>query len=104
MKKYKLFIHGENFLLNLDQSQKHGFYTTRFVEAENEGEAEEKAVGMLRNDSNLRDKVSNAVSDPPKMFVEKIVELNSFEGIDLPGTGYTFYVEENVQTEKSQDN
>ena len=44
MKKFRVFVRGENFLINLDGvNQKLGFYTTRYVEAEDE-EAAESAV------------------------------------------------------------
>jgi len=35
MKKYEVFIRGENFLLNIDgNAGRSAFYTTRFVEAQ----------------------------------------------------------------------
>lgn len=41
MKKYRVFVRGENFLMNVDSvNQMLGFYTTRFVEAEDEQAAE----------------------------------------------------------------
>ena len=93
MKKYKVFVRGQNFLLNLDgKRQQLGFYTTRFVEAQNDQEAERNAISMVRNDPTLRDRVLNEKSDAPTMFVEEITELQSFEGPNLPGTGFSFYV------------
>jgi hypothetical protein len=53
MKKYKVFVHGQNFLLNLDgKAEKVGFYTTRFVEANDDNEAEENAISTLRERPN----------------------------------------------------
>jgi hypothetical protein len=94
MSKYKVFIHGRNFLLNLEgDSQKHGFYTTRFVEAKSEEEAEEKAISILRDDPKLRGSASNDWSDPPIMFVEEMTELDPSEDINVPVMGYSFYLE-----------
>lgn len=54
MKKFKVFVRGENFLINLDGvEQKMGFYTTRFVEAENEVAAEYAVMDILRSDPKL---------------------------------------------------
>jgi hypothetical protein len=95
LKKYRVFIRGENFLLKVDGTAgKVGFYTTRFVEARNDSEAEDTAVSTLRNDSSLRDIVLNEKSDPPMLFVEEIDELISFDGLTLPGTGLAFFAEE----------
>ena len=92
MKKYKVFVHGQNFLLNLDgKAEKVGFYTTRFVEANDDHEAEESAIATLRNDPTLRDGVLNEEFDSPMLYVEEIAELDSFDGLTLPGTGFSFY-------------
>ena len=92
MKKYKVFVHGQNFLLNLDgKAEKVGFYTTRFVEAKDDHEAEMNAISTLRNDPSLREGVLNEKSDPPMLYVEEIAELDSFDGLTLPRTGFSFY-------------
>ena len=99
-KKYRVLVRGENFLLNLDgKNQKLGFYTTRFVEAPNEEEAEERAFAMLRNDPKLQKGVLNEKSDVPVMFAEEIVELGSFDGLKMPGTGFAFYPQEREKPE-----
>jgi hypothetical protein len=94
MKKYKLFIRGQNFSINLDgEIKKLGFYTTRFVEACDEREAEDLVIELLRQDSSLLETVKNDKSDLPMMHVERIEELDSFEGCFVPGAGFTFYPE-----------
>ncbi len=75
------------------QPKRMGFYTTRFVEADTPEEAESQAVQLVREDSKLREAVHNEKSDPPMIYLEEIGILESFEGINLPGTGYTFYEE-----------
>ena len=94
MKKYKVFVHGQNFLLNLNgKAEKLGFYTTRFVEADDEREAGEIAISALRNDPTLCGGVLNENFDAPMLYVEDIAELDSFEGLTVPGTGLSFYAE-----------
>ena len=98
MKKYKVFVRGENFLLNFDGvNQKFGFYTTRFVEAEDEEAAEYAVMDLLRGDPQLVRSVSNEDSDPPMMFAEEIEELESFKGFTVPGAGFTFYPAESKE-------
>jgi hypothetical protein len=95
MKKYKVLVRGENFLINLEgQDQKFGFYTTAFVEGEDKEQAEQRAMALLRNDKEFRRSVLNERSDAPMMFVDEIDELQSFEGLKLPRTGFSFFPEE----------
>lgn len=95
MKQYKVLVRGENFLINLDGvNQKVGFYTTRFVEAESEKEAEYAVMDMLRSDPELIQVVLNEESALPVMFAEEIEELESFKGLPVAGAGFSFYPEE----------
>jgi hypothetical protein len=95
MKKYKVLVRGENFLINLEgEDQKLGFYTTAFVEGQDEEQAEQRAMALLRNDKEFRWSVLNEQSDAPMMFVDEIDELQSFEGLNLPRTGFSFFPEE----------
>ena len=75
-----------------DELGKYGFYTTRFVRAKNETEAENLAVEMLRIE--LRTSARNEQSDSPVMFVEELEELESFDGLNPPGTGVVWYPDE----------
>jgi hypothetical protein len=94
IKKYKILVRGQNFLLKLDgKAEKFGFYTTRFVEAQNENQAEDVAISRLRADPTLGDGVLNQQSDAPMLFVEEITELDSFDGLNMAGTGFSFYSE-----------
>jgi hypothetical protein len=94
MSKYKVMLEGKNFLLNLEGStRKYGFYVTRYVEANDPEQAELNAVKIIREDRELRKSVKNDRSDPPMIYLESIDELNSFEGIHVPGTGFTFYLD-----------
>jgi hypothetical protein len=92
MKNYRVFVRGENFLINVDGCvKKLGFYTTRFVEANDEREAEENAISILRKDPKLRGCILNKESDTPMLFVEEIEKVDSFDGLTLPGAGFSFY-------------
>ena len=94
MKKYKVLIRGENFLINLEgKDQKLGFYTTVFVEGQDEEQAERRAIRLLQDDEDFRQSVLNEKSDAPMMFVEEITELKSFEGLNLRRIGFSFFLE-----------
>ena len=95
MKKYQLFLNGRNFLINMEgKPQRHGFYTTRWVEAENPDDAELKAVENIKADSELKKCVLNDKDDPPMIYLEEIYELDSFNGVNPPGKGFSFYLED----------
>ena len=97
MKKFRVFVRGENFLINLDDLEKKlGFYTTRYVEAHNKEAAEYVAMDMLRGDPKLAKGVLNDKSDPPMMYAEEVEEIDSFEGLPLSGTGFAFYPDKKV--------
>jgi len=88
-------VEGHNFLIGVENEiRKHGFYTTRFVEARDEEEAETKVVEMLRNDASLVALTQNDRSDPPMMYVEEIEELKSFGEFNVPGSGFSWYPEQ----------
>jgi hypothetical protein len=92
MKKYQVFVRGENFLMRFgEHEQKLGFYTTVFVEAQDSQSAEMQAVDLLRNDENLLTGTLNSKSDSPMMFVEDVEEFETFEGRSVPRTGFSFF-------------
>lgn len=90
MKKYRVRTEGKNFIVKIDEiPEKLGFFTTRFIEAENEQEAEKKALDLIRNE--LSGAVLNDRSNPPVMFTEEVIELDSFGDNLTPGSGFTWY-------------
>ena len=100
MKKYRVFVRGENFLVRGDeQDQKLGFYTTVYVEALDEQSAEFKAMALLRADQKLVRITLNSQSNPPMMYMEEIDELETFEGLNLPRTGFSFFTAEDSEGE-----
>lgn len=96
---FGVHVHGRNFQLawqderGRDQTRRVGFYTTVHVKARNAQQAELRAVKILKGDKALLASVRNLRSDPPRMLVDDIVELESFEGLRVPRTGFAFYDE-----------
>lgn len=68
-----------------------GFYTTRFVEADDTDDAERRAVEAFRQEGGLRGCVLNDRSDPPMLFAEEIVELASFDSVENRTPRLAFY-------------
>ena len=48
MQKYSVLIEGKNIFIKRDKIEKVGFYTTRWIEAENQRDAEEKAIEYVK--------------------------------------------------------
>ena len=96
MKRFKVKLHGENFLLNLDgELKKFGFYATKFVKAENPRKAEKIAVILSYQNPNLRDAVLNANADRPTINLEEIKEVNFLKFFAKKSTtDFTFYPED----------
>jgi hypothetical protein len=92
MSHYRVRLSGKNFLLKFeDRLQRVGFFTTRFVEAQDSSAAENAGVGLLRSEGRL--KPMNDQSDPPRVFVDEVEEVTSD---DVPSVveGFTFFPEE----------
>ena len=96
MKRFKVKLHGENFLLNLDgELEKYGFHATKFVKAENPQEAEKIAIILIHQNPNLRDAVLNEAVDRPTVNTEEIKEVNFLKFFAKKSSaGFTFYPEE----------
>ena len=93
MTYWRVYLNGGNFWLKVEGEPKRlGFYTTRYVEADNAGAAEKVAVQMLREEEKLQG-VLNDPSDPPMIYAEDVSEVELGESI-MPHVGYTFYLEE----------
>ncbi|MEJ2656546.1 MAG: hypothetical protein P8012_05045 [Desulfobacterales bacterium] len=96
MKRFKVKLHGKNFLLNLDgEFKKFGFYATKFIKAEKPREAEKVATILIRQNPNLRDSVLNENTDRPTIDVEEIKEVNILKFFAEKSTeSFTFYPED----------
>jgi hypothetical protein len=92
-KKYRVFLKGQNFWMEIEgKLQKTGFYTTRFIEAQNPKEAEDMAVELIKNDAKLLANVSNEQSNPPILYIEEVEEVAMLQ----PKPGYIFFPDEEV--------
>jgi hypothetical protein len=89
MGHYRVFLRGENFVLEVDgEAGCFGFYTTRFVEAKGHEAAEIVAVDLIREDRTLAG-VKNTRDNPPMIFVEEVEEIAVNEVHS--SLGYTFF-------------
>ena len=78
MKKYVVHIFGRNFLMENDgKRSKLGFRASCVVEVENVDEVKEAAIEIIKAHSRIDGMVLNDVDDPPVIFPEKMVELDS---------------------------
>ncbi|MDF1578286.1 MAG: hypothetical protein P1P81_07570 [Desulfobulbales bacterium] len=95
MKKYRLLIHGRNFLLNRDgKVARYGFYQNFFLESPNLNQAERLVTSRIRLDKTLSGITLNKANDPPIIDLETYWELDSFDYVgDHLATDRTFYEE-----------
>jgi hypothetical protein len=94
MQKYRIMIHGQNLLTEIDGvRQRCSFYTNVFVEAFTPADAESRAIDVLREDAHLRDVALNAEDDPLKFSANVVQEIESFDGVRLPRQGLALYEE-----------
>jgi hypothetical protein len=92
MAKFAVMLVGENFLLDFDGSvQRMGFYVTRYVEADDPHQAELTAVDLIREDPKLKGVPLNSRDDPPRLHVEEISTLDSFDGVTNRRPGFVFF-------------
>jgi len=96
MKRFKVKLHGENILLNIDgEFKKFGFYATNFIKAQNPQEAKKIAAILIHRHPNLRDTVLNDSTDRPAINIEEIEEVNPLKFFAKKSTThFTFYPED----------
>jgi len=94
MQKYKVMIHGQNLLTEVESvRQRFGFYTAVFVEAFTPADAESRAIDVIREDDHLRDVALNREDDPLRFIADEVHEIESFDGVRLPRQGLSLYEE-----------
>jgi hypothetical protein len=92
MSKYRVFVEGRNVeIASGERIVRHGFFTARFVEAENAQIAEEKAKALIMDE--LREYILNAADDMPVLVVEETVSVQTFGDQRVPGKGFTWFEE-----------
>ncbi len=78
MNKYEICIEGKNFLIERDgKVKKQGFYAARFIEAPDMSAATKMAMDSFREE--LKGRVLNEESDPPRMKVLDVRDVYFFE-------------------------
>jgi hypothetical protein len=88
---YRVFLRGANLLMEVDGTSKRmGFFTTRFVQANNRDGAELLAVDLIRNDGWLKGAISNPRTDPPMIFAEEIEAVGPDSVPDV-NSGFSFF-------------
>jgi hypothetical protein len=93
MPHYRVQLKGLNFWLKIDDKPKRvGFFTTRFVEADDEDQAELKAVNLLGDDPKLHGAL-NERGDPPEIVIEEIDEVSAAQ-VAPALQGYSFFIDE----------
>ena len=99
MQKFKVILHGQNFLLNFDgEHRKFGFHATRYVQAESLPEAERMAIIQIHQYHAIRDALANEGSDSPVVTATDTRPVNFFKSLFLKTSDtFNFYPEENDQ-------
>ena len=93
MALFRVLLHGKGFPgVILGKSSPIGFYATRFVEADNEQEAEVAAVAVLRESHELKVPAEHRTPGA-KVFVEEISNVPQTTE-RVPNAGFTFYENE----------
>ena len=73
---FRCLIHGSQFSIALDEDAKVlGFFTTRFVEADNAEQAKSLGLAALKAERFFADEVMSGQSPDAKLEFEEIVEL-----------------------------
>jgi len=94
MQKYRVMIHGENLLKEVEGvRQRFGFFTNVFVQAFTPADAESRAIDILREDNDLREAALNSDDDPLRFSADETHEIESFDGLRLPRQGLSLYEE-----------
>lgn len=92
MKKYSVMVRGESFLVDMDgEQQLLNFVATRKVKAKAVEEAEQKAIDLVKQDSEFLDILVENGNYEPTLFIEEVAYLPWWAR--LGGRGYTFYTE-----------
>lgn len=90
-----MILNGVNYLLTIDGVERRsGFYVTRYVEADDPDQAEAMAVDLIRADQELMAMIRNSDQDPPKILLDEMYEIDSFEDLETFTPGYGFYFDE----------
>lgn len=86
-------LEGRNFWVNWEgEILRMGFVTTRFVETASPDSAARVCTGLVLDEFSAW--ARNADRDPPVVSVTEVFEVESFGDYDVPGSGATWFEEE----------
>lgn len=85
---YRCFACGENFpLVHEGDLGLFGFYTTRYIEAANAEDAEDKAARAIFADPDLTTPMGAPGADRARLYFEEVVEVDARE----QDRGFSFF-------------
>jgi hypothetical protein len=97
MPRFRILIHGQNFLLDVEGKQERlGFYTPRFVDAPDAEMAERVAMEDFRTSAQGRELIAAALNppdDPPVLEGRIIESVTAAMGAGPPIGELAFYSE-----------
>lgn len=96
---YGFLIHGENYLLKIDNGVEiMGFYTTRYFKTDSQEKAEKLAVENIKNDGKLNAALVQTHALTPTFCIEEVYAIKGrpprvgiFSPKKTAGGGFTFY-------------
>jgi hypothetical protein len=93
--KHRVAVLGQNLCTVVDGvTQRHGFFTSVFVEADSPEHAGTLAVSLLQADPKLVGMAQNPADDPFRLVIEETHEIGSFAGVKVPRTGLALFPEQ----------
>jgi hypothetical protein len=94
VQKYCVIVCGQNLFAEIDGVRKRlGFFTNVYLEAFTSADAGSRAIDFLKNDNQLREMALHSTSEPLEFSVTEVHGLESFDGVDLPRSGFALFEE-----------
>ena len=96
MKRFRIQLRGENFLLDLDgEHGKFGLRATRVIRANTSQEAERIGLIQIHQELNQSSHIIKSTPDAPRMIAETIDELKFYQFVSKKTlNGFEFFSEE----------
>jgi hypothetical protein len=80
MKRYRLLMHGRNFLIESDgKTDSYAFYQNIFLEADTLKQAKLLATSKIWHDKKLMARTLNSKEDPPRINLATYWEMDAFD-------------------------
>ena|SRR6266545_7077773 len=93
MKRFKIWIEGDNCLVNIEGKVcKLGFVTTRIVRSSNRAEVAKIALEAMKRE--LKGIITNNECNQPNIYIKDISEVSWFKDYFISHKGFTWYPED----------